>query len=323
MRLARQTRQSRPSRSLHRASAGGGGPAAPIGESWTQRAVSTHAASVREIGQVHEATDGRIVATSYDRSFVSTDGGDTFTEYTESGLTGYLAYSPTLNRFVAWKYSTGLWYSTDGITWTQSSLTSLIPGGVVWAPWASKFIALRYGTTETSYWSADGITWEAPQVSGIRSQDRIYTAPDHVIASCDPSDFQRRCALQGTWTTITTSNIKFDAVWAGSYGWRTIVYRTASQLLYGSTDGTAFTNLGALLPSSAVWHGIQFDPDTERLFLWGAPGAYYSDDGGSTWTAATGTVPVDDAPNYLTQNGGFCPIAGKVFAGGAALYSSP
>ena len=304
---------------------GGAGGAAPgpFGTVWASKIASTHAtASVRHMGQIEFGND-RIVAASYDRIFLSTDAGGTFSENTVTGHTGYLAYSPTLDRFVAWFQSTGLWYSTNGTSWTQSSVTSLIPGGVVWAPWASKFIAMRFGTTRTAYWSADGITWETPETAGVSgSCQNIFLAPDHVI-TCSGTGTTRRCASQGTWTTVTGAAFSFEAVWCGDYGWR-LINRASSNLLYSSADGTAFTSLGAVMPSTAVWRGLAWDDANERLFAWANGLAHYSDDGGSTWSAnGSGTLPAYTiTETYPNGGGGVDPSTGIVYANGDALYAS-
>lgn len=330
MRLERAGRLHRPQRARALAGAGGGAPYV-IGEVWTQRIASTHpTAGVREIGQIAEASDGRLVAGSYDRTFVSTDGGETFTEYTVTGMKGQIVYGSTPNRFVCISYSPNtLRYSSDGINWTTSGAPTITFDGLAWVPFLSKFVAIRRSTSfPVAYWSTDGNTWTDLETaaSGVNIED-IFVAPDHILA-CFGTTNRRRSnvatPLDAAWTATTGIAFKILAVWAGSYGWRVVRRASATQLLYSSADGTTFTSLGSVLPSSAVWRGIAFDPDAERLFLWGAPGAYYSDDGGSTWTAATGTVPTwDGTETYQIPNGGFAPLAGKVFGGDAALRSSP
>jgi hypothetical protein len=303
-----------------------GGPGAPDGLSWTQRAVSDHVVpGYRSIQDIVETEDGTVVAAALGRMFISTDGGDSFTQHASASATGHLTYSPTLGRFVQWRENTGLWYSSDALNWTQSSVTSLISGGVRWVPWANKFVALRFGSTETAYWSADGITWEAPEVSGIRSQERLYVSPTELITNCEPSDFNRRCAAQGAWTTMTGLAFKFQAVWCGSYGWRAMSIASNNTNIYESTDGNTWSaNTGVL--SSAPWRGIMFEPITERICVWGNGVAAVSDDGGDTWDeGATGDVPADTLTSAYSAGKGqlWAPISGKFFAGGDALYSSP
>lgn len=310
-----------------RGAAGGGG--APGLAAWVDTGIVSDrgGTNVIQVYSPHFKDASNGLALGYDRSYVTTDGGDSWTMRTEAGLDASLTYSPSLDRYVCWKYNTGLWYSDDGgVTWTQSNETSGIPGPVKWVPFLNEFMMARYNNQ--ARFSADGITWGAAVASTfIRNVTRAYVGPNEVIFSGSLPDFNRRMVgkTAGDFSTMSGINFEFHAVWCGSFGWRANPNLSSNQLLYSSTNGASWTNMGNVLPSNQVWDGIAFDPDLERLWIVGADETvHYSDDGGSTWTAApvTGVGPdFTNGPHKEWNNLYF--VNGALYCGGDKLVHSP
>lgn len=274
----------------------------------------------RRVFSLAEGSD-RLVACANTRVLVSTNGGLTWTNYTPTPRIHFVAYAN--GRFVGISgESTGLWYSTDGITWVQSNVTGGILTQVAWVPWANEFLATLYNGN--TYWSPTGVTWTQSGSTGVSGTYDIFVAPDHVVVN-HGSSIARRSSVKNTWTTVTgLDNTRWKFCWAGAYGWRGVDTQYSEGGLYGSTNGNAFANVGSA-PSSAAWKGIAYDPASNTLMVWRAGAVYTSRNGGATWSAvATGTMPTNNTSDaYFLYGSLWAPIAGRFIIGCDAITVSP
>lgn len=176
---------------------------------------------------------------------------------TTNKLYGAVAWSPTLNLFVALSHSSSgnkAIYSSDGISWTEgSSIESNQWRDVVWAPSLALFCAVSLNGTNRVATSTDGITWTARSASDAEPwRSLTWNEDDSLFVA-----------------------VAFSA-------------SAASKAVMTSTDGAAWTRRTA--PSAIQWSRVTW-ADTLSLFVAIASnattsGAMTSPDG-ITWLART------------------------------------
>jgi hypothetical protein len=256
------------------------------------------------------------------------NGGSSFTEATVAGVIGNVCYG-TPGKFVLTKANaTGLWYSSDGVNWSQSNYTTGNWMGAAWVPWNNKYFALTANNPSVGHWSSDGMTWGEAEVVGTGYiATGIYVAPDHMVVFSGTAGQHRRCAVQATWVNTTggLASNNASAVWCGAtYGWRAIGYQYQEQQLYSSPNGIAWTGMGAVMPVSAYWSGIAYDPVSNTLMAYANGRAHTSTNGGTTWSANVAAPPANTLgmPYMAQRRSVWAPLAGKFFTGGDRLYAS-
>lgn len=159
------------------------------------------------------------------------------------------AGTPVTPKFVAVASgSTSAAYSTDGQTWTTTSMpTSLSYTAIAYGAVSGigYYVAIASGT-DTSYWSRDGLNWTAA------------TLPSST-----------------TWVSVSYGNGRFVAVASGG---------TANA--YSTNGGQTWTS-GGVLPASTTWTDVVYGGGLWVAVASGGTQAASSANGGSTWTSRT------------------------------------
>jgi hypothetical protein len=192
--------------------------------------------------------------------------------------------------------NTGM-YSTDGLSWTQTTLTTTATfiSHAIYAK--GKFIAIPGSTASNSStvgkYSTDGVSWSTSVLPLAQSWQRLaYDGADIIFAiagvtanttaaSSTDGITWTRATMPGataTWTALTRTSNRFIAIAGGG---------TASNRVVYSTDGVTWVAGTGL--SSAKWTAVEFN-GTDRLVAiagYNAAGtaAAYSIDNGATWVA--------------------------------------
>lgn len=187
----------------------------------------------------------------------------------------WLAYSPTLGLFVASGASPaggGVYYSSDGINWDFSFLSSSsIRGKVRWLAGANVFAMFYFRTTQWELWtSTDGINWTQVQSYSFGTPLDIAYSPvsgNYVITINTGSGDG---ALFGTDITTTTqiANADFDLAFAIAYSptlnrFASIATDPFGFAVYTSDDGETWTRQWGLPGSN--WRDICWSAAINRF----------------------------------------------------------
>ena len=168
-------------------------------------------------------------------------------------------------------------YSTDGITWTEVTASSLSSGSVCYGN--GKFVAVM-GVSAKGAYSADGITWTAMTMPRSASwQSVCYGAGKFVAVSDNNASAYSTDGIN--WTEMGLSS---------SMQWRSVCYgdgkfvaiaRKTNVAAY-STDGITWTTM--TLPSSKDWKTACYGNGMFVAVATDSNAAAYSTDG-INWTS--------------------------------------
>ena len=197
------------------------------------------------------------------------------------GVIGYSTSNETVDGFVTVAYNSNYFaYSTDGITWTESTIsdTSRYWQSVCYGN--GKFVAVASSTNIFAY-STDGITWTEGMISdAARSWESIcygngkfvaVGGSDYFVYSTDGMNWTEG-TISGTdiwWYSVCYGNDKFVAVGFDNY----FAY---------STDGITWTE-GTISSSSRCWKSVCYGNDKFVTITKDYHYFAYSTDG-ITWT---------------------------------------
>ena len=214
------------------------------------------------VGQIGTSSTGPTFATS-------TNGPTWTTPATMNGSTAAIsmygvAYSPTLNLFVAVGYDSANPYyatSTNGSTWTTpatiGSSASALMKAVVWNSALGLFVAFgSFGNVAYYSTSADGSTWIQPvSISGASNINATALAVSDSgrmvgIGYTGLGSSVYTTSTDGTtWSAVASigTGAMFGITWANNL-WVTIGYANSSQgpLFSTSVDGTTWTTPAAM-----------------------------------------------------------------------------
>ena len=174
----------------------------------------------------------------------------------------------------------GLWYSTDGMTWTHSNQTSGSFNSVYYGNgiWVA---AANSGATGLWY-STDGMTWTQSNVTSGNFRSVYYGNGIWVGASNSIGLWYSTDGM--TWTQSNVTSIYFYSVYYANGIWVAGVYN-GSKGLYYSTDGMTWTQSNM---TSGYFYSVYYANGIWVAGSSGSSGLYYSTDG-ITWTQSNVT----------------------------------
>jgi len=264
-----------------------------------------------------------LVAVSSDGSARNTLDGVTWGGPYPTGLTACSSIAYGGGLFVAAGSvggTYGLASSPDGKNWTMRSVPGAAPTTILSIksnPAGQLVLISNIGATNSSYTSTDGMNWSGPN-SGVpyTSTNPAWLDGKWYITSSNGSSW-KSSPDGAVWTAVA-------GVGSGMYQLNTVVGINGRLIAGGREAGSTdkwvqiSTNYGAsfggLLPvASAPDYILAFDvADTGRLISVGSGSGmqiHYSDDNGTSWTAASTTLT--SAVNAV------CWTPFGIFAGGA------
>jgi hypothetical protein len=212
-------------------------------------------------------------------------------------------------NFVALTNVTSAARSTDGITWTESTLP--VGGATSGAYGNSTFVVVRSGTDQ-SLSSTDGITLSCRSMPAVKNWSKVIYVNNKFVAVANSSATNSvATSTDGiTWTQVTTSS---------STRWNKIAHGNNTYVIipdYGtvaasSTDAITWTT--RTIPYADYWD-VEFGSDkfVAIPFMTADTGSYSTD--GITW--ATMTLP--NAQNWFSIAYG----NGVWVAAGEGIWSS-
>ena len=172
-------------------------------------------------------------------------------------------------------------YSTNGITWTASTMPSV-------AQWRSviygtdKFVAIGYGSSKVAY-SFTGTTWSPASLPSSASWQSVTHGDEKFVAI---AFYSNKAAYSTDGITWTASTLPSSADWSSvTYGDNKFVaVASSSSATAYSTNG--ITWVAGSMPSSQQWNAITYGGG--KFVVVGSPSssAAYSADG-ITWTEVT------------------------------------
>jgi hypothetical protein len=145
-------------------------------------------------------------------------------------------------------------YSTDGITWTETTLPSSASWNAI-AYGNGKFVAIGYDSDKAAY-STDGITWTATtlpnDVLATTFWNSVVYGNGKFVAVITDGDKAAYSTNGTTWTaaTMPSSDYWFKVVYGNGK------FVAISNKAAYSTDGITWT--ATTMPSSASWEGIAY-----------------------------------------------------------------
>ncbi len=183
--------------------------------------------------------------------------------------------------------------STDGNTWTQTTIGSGIYLSVTYAADLSLFVAV--GNASNIKTSPDGITWTTRNApAGTHNYNSVCWSEDlQLLVAVGQGTAKIITSSDGiTWTSRSTSSIEsFSCVtWAGGSIQRFIACSTADSIhnVITSTDGINWpiANLGI---SNTRFKSVAWSVDLDKIVLlnWDPAGPLVVSSNGTTWSSHT------------------------------------
>jgi photosystem II stability/assembly factor-like uncharacterized protein len=300
------------------------------------------------------AVAGRIVVSTENGIYRTTDGGGTWTQQSSlSYLT--LSRSPA-NPAVIYGYNCNAYQSTDnGATWNYKGTTSPNCANRVVADPLRAGTAYAYGSSAFAVQKTvnNGTSW-SPAITGLPANQNVgkmvatldgslYVALRNAIAGQGSLGVYKSSDQGGSWASanngLDSTNFPFGDLAAGPSN---AVYITDFFNLYESTNGGAAWSLNGSLPTAFVGCiantlGISgVNPAVVYwapcYFGWGTAPLAASTNAGASWNPASGfgpaTVhqivgdPLNTASAYALSSVNTAPFAAKIDAAGKNLLYS-
>ena len=193
-----------------------------------------------------------------------------------------IAWSPKLARF-----TTGKYYSNDGLNWTTIS-NAPNTTSVTWSPKLNIFVAVD--EISNCYTSYDGITWKANALQTSNRKTFISIAQvssPYIMISNDGKTWYTDTSIpSGTWTSITFANDTFVAVctsWLYMNGW---VYTGTPKIIVSKDAGSSWITNTFSTTYGYGWLSVTYGNNT-FMTVGDTVSVIISSDNGITWVRKT------------------------------------
>ena len=153
--------------------------------------------------------------------------------------------------FVVVGYTYGLAYSSDGINWTEVSVTSTYWNSVCYGN--GKFVAVAKNTTHVMY-STDGITWTDSTLPNSRAWVSVCYGNGKFVTVANSSNVIAYSTDGITWTegTISDTERTWNSICYGNG--KFVMVATQSTVYAYSTDGVTWTE--ANMTNGRYWNSV-------------------------------------------------------------------
>lgn len=183
-------------------------------------------------------------------------------------------------KFVAISYGTAGAYSTDGINWTPITFPVSRNRNSV-TYGNGMFVAVCYSSNAVSY-STDGINWSESTLPSSGSWYSVTYGNGTFVAIANESDMAAYSIDGVNWTETTLpSNTRWYHVAYGNGMFVAVSYNTAVAAY--STDGINWTE--TTLPSATYWRSVAYGNGMFMAVAYNSTNSAYSTDG-INWVAA-------------------------------------
>ena len=171
----------------------------------------------------------------------------------------------------------GLWYSDDGINWTQSNITTYYLWYITYS--GSRWFA---GTYHGLYYSYDGKTWHETNIDYEVCDNGGNIIYANNMWVCATNVYDTRSIIYSTdginWTACNIDDVSYTVAYADG-----VFMAGFNEGVYTSTDGINWTKTydaayAQIYYEGGIWYGN----------FGSANQLYYSKDAGATWTAVEG-----------------------------------
>ena len=185
--------------------------------------------------------------------------------------------------FVASSDSHGLWWSTDGKAWTQTStstiqtysFTNAIYGNGIW---------VASTNSHGLWWSTDGKTWTQTSTSAIKGYTVYAVTYGNGLFIASISNHGVWWSTDGkTWTQTSTTALQSLTLNNAIYANGIWVASTASKGLWWSTDGKAWTQTSTSSIQSDSFYSVSYGNNGIWVASSTYHGLWWSTDG-KAWT---------------------------------------
>ena len=229
------------------------------------------------------------------------------TEWTQSNINTamcHVAYGDGI--WVACSNGTGLYYSTDGMTWAQSNITS----GIFYYSKYGNGTWVASSDSTGIYYSTDGMTWNQSNITDV-----------HVNKYTSSGNVDKICFANNIWIFASESNGIYYSTDGMTWTQSNITDRNCNSCAYGngifvatgngiqavciSTDGITWTmkQVGTGCYSTRI---VKYA--NKKFVITGSNGIYYSIDG-ITWTKSNLEM---NAEILMFANGIWVAAAGTI-----------
>lgn len=232
-------------------------------------------------------------------------GSSWVTNNMPTGTWQAVAWSPTLNLFVAVGNGTTVAKSSDGHVWTTTTCPNSVWNDVCWASGLGKFVAVGTGSTNVMT-SVDGTTWvSSGSISAInvtsvcwsQAKSLLVVTTQENSSSSTVTGYILTSPTGSSWTTRATQlptagNTErgyYSVCWSATLGVFAAVGKSTAMFI-SSPDGLTWTtgSLGAsVVPFKVIWSDF-----SNKFIAFGtaAGGTYIATStNGSSWTTVIGT----------------------------------
>ena len=225
--------------------------------------------------------NGLFVGRGSRRIYTSTNGINWTTVYTTPSYTTHIYYAD--GRWMVCTESNGIFYSTNGSSWTQGNMTET--GAKACVKFQNKWIAV---TKKGIFYSTDASSWIQTSITDSGMMD-VAAGNDCCVATANNGIY---FSTNGTsWTKKSVGSYYVGKVYYSDGVWIVCV---GDEGVYKSTNGSSWT-LVNITNNIVNAHKCK-----DKWFVAaGSNGIYYSTNG-SSWTQATG---IDSAWGVYYANG--------------------
>jgi hypothetical protein len=197
----------------------------------------------------------------------------------------------------------GLYWSTDGVTFTYPTLPIVINGvsGVIWN--GNEFVALADAGATKVLTSTDGKNWAVANTTGLPSSATLGTNYGGGLAfagqkyfawgTSSGSAFLLVSADAKSWAPASTKISSTDSIEAIAYGLNKYVlignHADGSTFVESSSDGTTWSAETVSSSVDGIWYNLVWDGG-EFLAAGGTPGftsAFLTSSDGTSWSETT------------------------------------